>query len=121
MKSSTKAIVAGVCSFVVVIAVVTVSRRQGGDRAKLERFCLATKMTIQEDRRDLLSDDVDAQRAAAQHFWSKEIYQGADSVAYCMDEAKVPQMPIQCPLADDEKTRWKCLGDFATKVDQALP
>jgi hypothetical protein len=105
----------------VVIAVVIAARHHGGDRAKLDRFCMATKMAIQEDRRDLLSDDVDAQRAAAQHFWSKEIYQGADSLAYCMDEAKVPQLPVKCPLAEDEKTRWKCLGDFAAQVEQALP
>jgi hypothetical protein len=124
VKSVTIVIVLGVCASLLALAVVVLvlKHQTTNDRAKkLDRFCVITKMTIHDDGNALLSGDVERQKEAATHFWTKEIYQGADSVSYCMDELKVPQMPLRCPMLEDEKERWKCLANFASKVEQALP
>jgi hypothetical protein len=124
MKPLSTAVVLGLSGSLLALSAVVflLAKHQTSERAqRLHDFCLATKISIGADRRDLLSDDPDRQRTAAKHFWSKEIYHGEDSLAYCMDEEKVPQMPLACPLAEDEKERWKCLAHFASKVEQALP
>lgn len=107
-----------------VMAAVVVRRMQSADHAKiakLDRFCLATKIAIHDDERDLSSGSAEEQEAAAKRFWSKAIYHGADSLAYCVDESKVPQMPLACPMTEDKTARRKCLADFARQVEQTLP
>jgi hypothetical protein len=124
VKPVTPAIALGVCAGAVALAVVVMAARQHPTNAratKLDRFCAITKMTIHDDHSALASGDADRQREAAKRFWTREIYQGADSVAYCLAESEVPQIPLACPVLEDEKERWKCLADFAARVDQALP
>lgn len=123
MKTRSSVFVICVCILAVTAAIVVIRMQKAEDArlAKLDRFCLATKMAVHDDRHDLLSGSADDQEAAAKRFWSKEVYHGADSLAYCIEESRIPQMPLACPMTEDKSARWKCLGDFAAKVEQALP
>jgi hypothetical protein len=121
MKTLTAAVLVGTCvGAVAIAAVVTVMRRRAVDEkvTKYDRLCMATKMAMQDDRRAFLSGDPKQQDAAYVRFYGSDaLYHGEASIAYCLDEAKIPKMPLECQLNKD----WKCLADVAAKIEQALP
>jgi len=92
---------------------------KAGPKAKLlDRFCLATRLGIEQDRSSFLSGDGRRQEEAYSRFYAGQaVYHGVSSLEYCIPEDEIPTVPDHCLLAKD----WKCLARSADDILAKLP
>lgn len=78
-------------------------------------FCMAVKLSVEQDRQDFESGDARRQDAAYLRFYEGQImYHNVPSILMCV--ATVPELPLDCRL----NKNWHCLADLARTIETSL-
>lgn len=83
--------------------------------AKLDEFCLKTRLGVQEDRKDFESGDPRRQAAALDRFYAgRTIHHDPSSLLMCLEN--IPPYSAECFLGED----WTCRVSLALEIELAL-
>lgn len=105
--------------FVIIYAGVSRVQRAEERAERLDRFCLATRDAIRQDRLAFESGDAAKQEQAYLRFYEgHSMHHNSASIALCLSaEEDLPPIPLGCRLNKD----WACLARLAAQIEQQLP
>jgi hypothetical protein len=85
---------------------------------RLDRFCIATRDAVRQDRRAFEGNDQGARERAYERFYEgSAMHHNSESIAMCLaSESALPPLPLDCRLNRD----WACLARLAGQIERLL-